>query len=80
MLWAKLDDFLSKSTVWKAKANGMIVQLTNDLKEKDASFMELQNSLENRLNEEQRQQQLEPSSTWNESLVEQIAQLKLALP
>ena len=78
-LRVKLDDAQVKSTVWKAQANGMIVQLTHDLKEKEASIMDLQKSIENGMNKEQQEQQKEQSSTRNESLEDQIAQLKLAL-
>lgn len=42
----RLEETQSKSTVWKAQANGMIVQLTNDLREKDATFADLQKKLD----------------------------------
>lgn len=45
-LRAKLDDAQYASTVWKVQANGMIVQLTNDLKEEEGPIADLQNRLE----------------------------------
>ena len=72
ILKAKLDEVQSKSTVWKAQANGMIVQLTKDLENKNASVEELQKKLA----EEQKQQQ---SNANNEALEEEIAQLKAAM-
>ncbi|KAL3796359.1 hypothetical protein ACHAW5_001685 [Stephanodiscus triporus] len=74
---AEVDD--TQYTIWKAQANGMIVQLTNDLKEKEASIMELQKRLEKRLNNEQQQPQKELLNTRIESLEDQIARLKLVL-
>ena len=78
-LRAKLDDAQIKSTVWKAQANGMIVQLTNDLKEKEASIIDLQKRLEHGMNKDQQEQRKEQSNARNESLEDQIAQLKSAL-
>ena len=75
VLRAKLDDVQTMSTVWKAQANRMIVQLTNNLKEKEASIKELTD----RLNAELLQQQDEPSSARGQSLEDQIAKLKLSL-
>ena len=80
-LKAKLDEVQSKSTMWKAQANGMIIQLTNDLKEKDASMIKLQDKLD-KLSEEQQQQeqqQLNITSGNNEALEKEIALLKAAM-
>ena len=81
-LRAKLEDVQSKSTMWKAQANGMIIQLTNDLREKDASMLELQNKLE-KLSEgkpENGQQQEQQSSTINGGTQDEaIAQLRYAM-
>jgi chromosome segregation ATPase len=81
-LRAKLEDVQSKSTMWKAQANGMIIQLTNDLREKDASMLELQNKLE-KFSEgkpENGQQQEQQSSTINGGTQDEaIAQLRYAM-
>jgi len=72
-LKTKLNEVQSKSTVWKAQANGMIVELTSKLREKDASALELQNKLD--LAEQQQPQ----SGADNEALEKEIAQLKTAM-
>lgn len=69
VLKTKLDEVQSKSTVWKAQANGMIVQLTNDLKERDVKLA--------KLSEEQQQQQ--ENNTGNKALEKEIAALKSAM-
>jgi chromosome segregation ATPase len=80
ILRTKLDDAISSSTVWKAEANGMISQLTQDLKEKEVLVVELQNRLNNRLdNEVQPQETQLQSDSRSESLENQISQLKDAL-
>jgi chromosome segregation ATPase len=75
VLRAKLDDVQSMSTVWKAQANGMIVQLTNNLKEKESSIK----ALTDKLNVELLHQKDEPSGSREKSLEDQIAKLKLVL-
>lgn len=71
-LKTKLDEVQSKSTVWKAQANGMIVQLTNELREKNASVVELQNKLVE-------EQKAPNTSTINEALEKEINELKAAM-
>ena len=81
-LKAKLDEVQSKSTMWKAQANGMIIQLTNDLKEKDASMIKLQEKLDKLSEEQPQQEQQQPKnipSGNNESLEKEIAELKAAM-
>ena len=81
-LKAKLDEVQSKSTMWKAQANGMIIQLTNDLKEKDASMIKLQEKLDKLSEEQPQQEQQQPkniTSGNNESLEKEIAELKAAM-
>ena len=81
-LKAKLDEVQSKSTMWKAQANGMIIQLTNDLKEKDASMIKLQDKLDKLSEEQPQQEQQQPKnipSGNNESLEKEIAELKAAM-
>jgi len=76
-----LDDVQSKSTMWKAQANGMIIQLTNDLREKDAAMLELQNKLD-KLSEEKPkndQQEDQQSSIKEGARDEEIAQLRSAM-
>lgn len=79
-LRAKLDDVQSKSTMWKAQANGMIIQLTNDLREKDAAMLELQNKLD-KLREEKpkNDQQEDQQSSRDGARDEEIAQLRSAI-
>ena len=80
-LRAKLDDVQSKSTMWKAQANGMIIQLTNDLREKDAAMLELQNKLD-KLSEDKPkndQQEDQQSSIKEGARDEEIAQLRSAM-
>jgi hypothetical protein len=67
------------STLWKAQANGMIIQLTNDLREKDVSMLELQNKLDKLSTEKHEQQQKQQSIIRGESQEKEIAQLKLAM-
>ena len=81
-LKAKLDEVQSKSTMWKAQANGMIIQLTHDLKEKDASMIKLQEKLDKLSEEQPQQEQQQPKnipSGNNESLEKEIAELKAAM-
>lgn len=60
-----------------AETNGMISQLTQDLKEKEVLVVELQNRLNNRLNNEvQPQESQVQSDSRSESLEKQISQLK----
>lgn len=80
-LRAKLADVQSKSTMWKAQANGMIIQLTNDLREKDAAMLELQNKLD-KLSEEKTetdQQQVQQPIIKEGARDEEIAQLRSAM-
>ena len=76
-LKARLEDVQSKSTVWKAQANGMIVTLTNDLREKEGSLAKLQNKLDKELSS--RDEQKPSSSGGNVALEKQIAELKSAM-
>lgn len=63
-----------------AETNGMISQLTQDLKEKEVLVVELQNRLNNRLNNEVQPQETQvQSNSRSESLEKQISQLKDAL-
>jgi len=73
-LRTKLDEVQSKSTVWKAQANGMIVELTAKLKEKDESALELQSKLD-KLSEEKEVSE----NDANEALEKEIAELKKAM-
>jgi len=72
-LRSKLDEVQSKSTVWKAQANGMIIELTSKLKEKDGAASELQNKFDE-LSEERERSKNEA----DEALVKEIAELKAA--
>lgn len=63
-----------------AETNGMISQLTQDVKEKEVLVVELQNRLNNRLNNEVQPQETQvQSNSRSESLEKQISQLKDAL-
>lgn len=63
-----------------AETNGMISQLTQDLKEKEVLVVELQNRLNNRLNNEVQPEETQvQSNSRSESLEKQISQLKDAL-
>jgi len=63
-----------------AEMNGMISQLTQDLKEKEVLVVELQNRLNNRLNNEVQPEETQvQSNSRSESLEKQISQLKDAL-
>ena len=63
-----------------AETNGMISQLTQDLKEKEVLVVELHSRLNNRLNNEVQPQETQvQSDSRSESLEKQISQLKDAL-
>ena len=63
-----------------AETNGMISQLTQDVKEKEVLVVELQNRLNNRLNNEVQPEETQvQSNSRSESLEKQISQLKDAL-
>lgn len=79
ILRTKLDGAISSSNVWKAETNGMISQLTQDLKEKEMLVVDLQNRLHNRLNNEMQPQSPVQLNSGSESLENQISQLKDAL-
>ena len=80
-LKARLDKAQAESTKWKAQANGMIVQLTNDLRERDHSMMKLQQKLDELSKEQsaQTEQQTSVSSSNNEALEKQMAELKASM-
>lgn len=80
-LKARLDKAQAESTKWKAQANGMIVQLTNDLRERDHSMMKLQQKLDEVSKEQaaQTEQQTSVSSSNNEALEKQMAELKASM-
>ena len=77
VLRTNLNEVQTKSTMWKAQANGMIVQLQDDLKEKNQSMAQMQEQLDELSEEQQQPPPLEqPSSSGNEALEKEIADLK----
>lgn len=79
VLRTKLNEVQTKSTKWKAQANGMIVQLQDDLKEKNQSMAQMQEQLDE-LSKEQQSPPIEQSSnSGNEALEKEIAELKSAM-
>ena len=80
ILRAKLNEVQTKSTKWKAQANGMIVQLQDDLKEKNQSMAQMQEQLDQLSKEQQQPPPPEqPSSGGNDALEKEIAELKSAM-
>ena len=77
-LRTKLNEVQTKSTKWKAQANGMIVQLQDDLKEKNQSMAQMQEQLDE-LSKEQQPPPEQSSSSGNEALEKEIAELKSAM-
>jgi len=81
VLRTKLNEVQTKSVSWKAQANGMIVQLQDDLKEKNQSMAQMQEQLDE-LSKEQQQPPpplVQTSSSGNYALEKEIAELKSAM-
>ena len=76
VLRTKLNEVQTKSTKWKAQANGMIVQLQDDLKEKNQSMTQMQEQLDELSKEQQSPPIEQSSSSGNEALEKEIAELK----
>jgi DNA repair exonuclease SbcCD ATPase subunit len=74
VLRTNLNEVQTKSTKWKVQANGMIVQLQDDLKEKNQSMAQMQEQLDESSKQPPPLEQ--PSSSGNEALEKEIADLK----
>lgn len=80
VLRTKLNEVQNKSVSWKAQANGMIVQLQDDLKEKNQSMAQMQEQLDELSKGQQQAPPPEQSSrSGNEALEKEIAELKSAM-
>ena len=79
VLRTELNEVQTKSTKWKAQANGMIVQLQDDLNEKNQSMAQMQEQLDQLSKEQQSQSIKQPSNSGNEALEKEIAELKSAM-